>query len=221
VRREEQVAGLATKIKRRLLYNLFLAPRGYGFPVEREIWEQQYREGVWDYLNSTDELAHYMVIVGYVYQLSKAIKHSPSVLDLGCGHGRLLELLAHLDFKSYMGVDLSAAALKQAESLGVERAAFEATDFEQWNFVAGSYDIIILNESLYYAKDPAAMLSRYRDALSPEGVFIVSLNRYGNYAAIWKNIGQFLSVIASTAVENIKGQVWDVKLLSPSLPAES
>lgn len=212
---------LATKIKRRLLYDYYLAPRGYGFPVEREVWEQQYKDGAWDYLNSTDELAHYMVIVGYVHQLSKSAKPSPSLLELGCGHGRLLELLAHLDFKSYLGVDLSAAALEQAESLGVGRAAFEAADFEQWQFAAGAYDIIILSEALYYARNPAAMLSRYLGALSAGGVFIVSLNRYGNYAAIWKKVEQSFGVIASTAVENIKGQVWDVKLLSPALPAES
>ena len=212
---------LATKIKRRLLYDFYLAPRGYGFPVEKEVWERQYKDGVWDHLNSTEELAHYMIIVGYMHQLSKTMGHPPSVLDLGCGHGRLLELLAHLDFKSYLGIDLSEAAIRQAESLGVKHATFEAADFEQWQFAAEAYDIVIINEALYYAKDPAAMMSRYRHALSEGGVFIVSLNRYGNYEIIWKNVSQFLGVMASTAVKNGKGQVWDVKLLAPYVPHQS
>ena len=211
------MAGLANRIKRRLLYDLFLAPRGYGFPVEREVWEQQYSEGSWDYLNSTDELAHYMIIVGYVHQTAKMKGRPLSLLDLGCGHGRLLELLAHVELKSYFGIDLSEVAIKQAESLRVKQAAFEAADFEQWQFTNGAHDIVILNEALYYAKDPAAMLARYRHALGEGGFFIISLNRYGNYEAIWKNVGQLLGVVASTSVDNGKGQVWDVKLLSPSL----
>src|SRR5256885_1209701 len=99
--------------------------RGRGLPEPRSLWDEQYRSGFWNYLNDASELAHYMVIVGYVQHFSA----SPAILDVGCGHGRLLQLLRPYRFKSYLGVDFSAEAIQRAQSLTSPGARFEHVDF--------------------------------------------------------------------------------------------
>ena len=78
----------ATRLAKRLYYLLWLGPRGYGKPVvSKDIWPSQYKQGDWDYCCSIDELARYMVIVGYIHSMYK--HKSPTVLDVGCGYGLL------------------------------------------------------------------------------------------------------------------------------------
>jgi hypothetical protein len=60
----------ATRLAKRLYYLLWLGPRGYGKPVPKDIWLSQYKRGDWDYCRSIDELARYMVIVGYIHRMS-------------------------------------------------------------------------------------------------------------------------------------------------------
>ena len=72
---------------------------GRGTPRPRELWEEEYHSDVWKYLDSASEIAHGMVIVGYVQHFYA----NPAILDVGCGHGRLLQLLEPHPFKSYPG----------------------------------------------------------------------------------------------------------------------
>src|SRR5215470_557846 len=80
-KRREILSRLFSQAFRRLYYSAILAPKGYGTPVSKDTWEHQYKNGVWDKLNSIHEFAHYMVIVGYVHHLSE----TPKILDVGCG----------------------------------------------------------------------------------------------------------------------------------------
>jgi 2-polyprenyl-3-methyl-5-hydroxy-6-metoxy-1,4-benzoquinol methylase len=199
---------LATKAARRFYYDAFLAPKGYGRPVPKATWDSQYQEGAWDHLFSLDELAHYMVIVGYARHLFKA----PKILDVGCGPGRLLELLTSLQFESYVGIDLSSEAIDKARSLGISNATFQVADFEEWT-PKEEFNTVIFNESLCYARRPVDAVLRYTDLLKREGAAIVSLCRFGNHGIIWKNLEAQFSMVDSTTVENSKAQMWDIRVL--------
>ncbi len=56
-----------------------------GKPVSKPDWEQQFKNGEWDYIKQLDELAHYSIIAGYF----QFIKQGCSILDVGCGEGIL------------------------------------------------------------------------------------------------------------------------------------
>lgn len=180
----------------------------YGRPLPAERWDRQYREGALDFLDSIDELAHYAVIAGYVQVLFEA----PAVLDIGCGHGRLVQLLAPLGFRRYVGIDLSREAIARARRTGPANARFHVADFDQWR-PTGRFSVIVFCESLNYAKHPAAALLRYAHALEPGGAIIVSLYRHPNHPRIWRNVERHFRVVDATTVRNRKGQRWDIRVL--------
>ncbi len=197
---------LGRRLLRRFYFDLFLAPRGYGRPIEKAEWERQYESGAWRHLGSLEELGHYTAIVGYI----RSGPREPSVLDVGCGHGRLLELLAP-HFGTYTGIDVSSRAIKSARQLGIPNAEFIVGSFEDWTSTTLS-DYIVFNESLSYAREPARLLSKYLDVLTPDGRVVISLCDYGNHKVIWRKVSQIVQFISSVHIRNDHGQQWDVRL---------
>jgi SAM-dependent methyltransferase len=186
---------------------LLEARRGRGRPIPGAFLDAQYRAGYWKHLDEISELAPCMIIAGYVHHLFE----SPLVLDVGCGHGRMARLLAHFPLEGYTGIDLSPAAIAQARALGINRARFATADFEKWT-PPEQYDVILFQDSLYYATDPVRQLRRYAGALTEHGVFVVSMFRYSNNRIIWRRIDRSFQTVAATRVRNRKGK-WDVRVL--------
>lgn len=180
----------------------------HGRPIPQETWDRQYREGTWENLDSIDQFAHYMVIAGYIHYLFE----SPKILDVGCGQGRLAELLALSSFKSYLGIDFSAEAIRRARLREEDHVRFRVADLNEWNS-SGRFSAIIFCESLNYAIHPISTLLRYAHALEKSGVFIVSLYRHRNHGRIWKNAERYFQIAASTTIINHKGETWDVRVL--------
>jgi SAM-dependent methyltransferase len=189
------------------------ARAGAGRPVPRKHLDAQYRAGYWQHLDSLAELAPCMVIAGYVQHLFAA----PRVLDIGCGHGRLCRILAHFGVESYLGVDLSPEAIEQARARPVEGARFEVGDLETWT-PAETFDVMVFQDSIYYASQPAAQLLRYSEALTAQGVVVVSMFRYSNNAMIWRRIDRSFRTVEATRIQNEKGE-WDVRILRPRDPS--
>jgi len=180
----------------------------HGRPVPRETWDRQYRAGAWESLDSIDEFAHYMVIAGYVHYLFE----SPTILDVGCGQGRLVELLAAFSVKSYLGIDLSTEAIKQAQLREQHHTRFRVADLNEWN-PTRRFSVIVFCESLNYAVHPVSTLLRYARTLERNGAIIVSLYRHRNHGRIWKNAERHFRTADSTTVINHKGQTWDIRVL--------
>ena len=180
----------------------------YGRPIPRETWDQQYRKGKWACLDSMDEIAHYLIVAGYIRRLFRA----PKILDVGCGHGRLVEVLEGFSYTSYLGIDFSAEAIRQAAQLEKTRVRFQVADLNGWH-PARRFSVIVFCESLNYAIHPLATLSNYALALEKNGAIIVSLYRHPHHARIWANVEKIFRTVHSTVVTNHQRQTWDVKVL--------
>jgi 2-polyprenyl-3-methyl-5-hydroxy-6-metoxy-1,4-benzoquinol methylase len=206
----QRILSFPRRVLRRLHYDVVLAPRGYGKPIEKEEWERQYDVGGWNHLGSLDELAHYMAIIGYIRSSSA----NPNVVDVGCGHGRLLELLAP-HFATYLGIDIASNAIARAKQLSIPNTRFEVASFEDWTPTTQA-DVLVFNESLSYAGQPSQVLSRYLSALAPNGNVVISFLDYGNHSAVWKKINHIVRFVSETHIRNDKGQEWDVRLCKPN-----
>lgn len=193
----------------RLYFWLAKAARGAGRPTTKEAFDEQYRGGRWKHLDTVSEMAPCMIAAGYVNHLFRA----PRVLDMGCGHGRLGKLLSRFPLQSYVGVDLSTEAIAQARAAGIENASFIVGDFEV-ALPAQRFDVVVFLDSLYYARDPLAVLRRYSEALDPEGLFIVSMYRYSNNPLILRTLARHFEAVDKTIVRN-RGRRWDIHVLRP------
>ena len=191
-----------------LHYGLVLAPQGKGAPLSKELWDMRYEEGYSEnQLRSLNDFARYMIIAGYIRTLCK----NPSILDVGCGDGILVEMMPTSWFDSYLGIDLSAEAIRKAEGPAAHSTAFKICNFEEW-IPAQKFDAIVFNETLYYATDPAALVSKYAMFLNEGGLVIVSMCRFLHHPImLWRKLGQRFETVDSTAITTHKGELYNVK----------
>jgi 2-polyprenyl-3-methyl-5-hydroxy-6-metoxy-1,4-benzoquinol methylase len=133
-------------------------------------WDAEYAAEKWARLDDIAEVAHYMVILGFLdYGMPR-----PKVLDMGCGHGRLTRLLTRFGFAHYLGVDISAKAVRRVQSLAIPNTRFEVADMNHWG-TTERFDVVVLNESLYYSENPRDLFERAVSWLSEYGLVIVSI----------------------------------------------
>jgi len=183
-----------------------------GMPVPREVWERQYQNGEWNYLESDDEAAHYQAIAQFY------ARHGAghSVLDIGCGTGVMYRYLAAaggMPPYRYTGIDLSAAALEQA-ARREPYADFRQADYSSES-LDGKFGCIIFNETLYCFENPLTILDRCaRDNMEHNAVLIISM--YGDHHDdIWHGIARHHAVLDEAEVENARQVRWKIKVLRP------
>lgn len=194
---------------RRWAYTLWQAPRGIGRPQAASQWDDEYGGGKWRKLDEAPQLGHYAVIVGYVGHF---FPDGARIVDVGCGHGRLFRMVSKLPYWRYVGIDLSAEAIRQTAPLSVECARFEVADFEQWSSPE-RHDVIIFNESIYYAKDPLTQLQRYAGMLEAGGLVILSMVRSSLNWGVARRIRRAFVTLHSSQVRNEHGECWEVSVL--------
>jgi 2-polyprenyl-3-methyl-5-hydroxy-6-metoxy-1,4-benzoquinol methylase len=204
------MAGSLTSVAQRLRSWFWSAWRGHGKPQPLEVWDRQYKAGEWDYLDGLEESDRYSVIIGYIRHCFTRAE----ILDVGCGHGRLLALLHPSWFSRYTGVDVCQEAIDRASRLNVSNATFVTDDLEQWA-PPDPVDVIVFNESLYHARNPAAIVSRYAPALKPGGKIIVSMHEGGNHQIIWRKLDSALRRVHGVHLHSDAGPKWTVRIFDP------
>jgi SAM-dependent methyltransferase len=88
-----------------------------------------------------------------------------SLLEVGCGSGRYLDLMRALGWKRVVGVDFSATAVEQAkETLGLEAYCGELKDI---GLKPESFDAVSLSHTLEHVADPIAFLRDIYRVMKP------------------------------------------------------
>jgi 2-polyprenyl-3-methyl-5-hydroxy-6-metoxy-1,4-benzoquinol methylase len=160
----------------------------------RERWERAYRSGSLDYFGAINEVARYAMLAGYVRLRPAGV----SVLDVGCGDGRLAD---HLPASaSYTGMDLSDAAIHRAQARTGPGRRFLCGDI--MDEVRESADIVVLNEVLYFAPSPEAMLERAAALAGPGGWILVSMWRHPGDRHLWNLLQDRLRVRDQVSLRN-------------------
>jgi SAM-dependent methyltransferase len=103
--------------------------------------------------------------------LQDAIGRGRLVLDLGCRSGALTKHF--LDGNRVVGLDVDAAALAKAESLGI--TPVQANVEEPLPFEDASFDAVVAGELLEHLQFPDALVAEVRRVLRPDGVFVGSV----------------------------------------------
>ncbi len=161
-------------------------------PLSAQRWERSYTTGEFDYMRDLSELPRYSLLIGYL----RTYPGRASVLDIGCGTGWLRELLAEEDFDTYVGLDLSAEAIRTASSLADPRTSFTAGDAMKVELPA--VDVVVLNEMIYYAPSPRALIRRIASILPSGGLVLSSIWRHAGDRALWRLLDEELELVAAS-----------------------
>lgn len=99
------------------------------------------------------------------------------VLDVGCGRGRALQLMAReFPASQFLGADLSQEAVDYASAetaaAGLSNLRFRQKDLTEF-VLEDRFDLITAFDAIHDQKDPAAVLRGIRHHLRPNGVFLM------------------------------------------------
>jgi 2-polyprenyl-3-methyl-5-hydroxy-6-metoxy-1,4-benzoquinol methylase len=171
-------------------------------------WDREYARGDWDRLNADSELLRYAAVFGQIYRRPK----SPAVLDVGCGAGRLLEMVSLLDHELYVGLDVSEEAVQRSRALGIPRSEFAVGAAESFQ-TEHRFDVIVFNEVMYYLKEPAEVALRYAGMLKPNGLVVVSMFQCGPANKVWRKLKADFETLHTARVVNERSHTWNVHVL--------
>ena len=100
-----------------------------------------------------------------------------TVLDLGTGTGRMLQLLADERVERAVGIDNSHSMLAVARA-NLERAEVRRVDLRQGDvytppFEHGTFDLVVIHQVLHFLDDPARAVREAARLLSPGGRLLI------------------------------------------------
>lgn len=101
------------------------------------------------------------------------------ILDVGCGDGFHLDLLAEFGSKSWklcgIDVDERAAALGRSKGIDIEIGTLESSEFAD-----NEFDLIFTVQTIEHVSDPSGFLSHIRRLLKPSGKLVVVTDNTGS-----------------------------------------
>jgi 2-polyprenyl-3-methyl-5-hydroxy-6-metoxy-1,4-benzoquinol methylase len=109
--------------------------------------------------------AHLDLLVRYLPATAMGGKR---LLDVGCGNGQALEILADLGWQ-VCGVEIDPRAVEAARSRGLD--VREGT-LAQAQFPEGSFDAVTSSHVIEHVHDPRALLADSRRVLAPGGALV-------------------------------------------------
>jgi 2-polyprenyl-3-methyl-5-hydroxy-6-metoxy-1,4-benzoquinol methylase len=116
-------------------------------------------------------------ILPLVQGLTESLKRGIEVLEVGCGSGRALNLMASEFLKSnFVGYDLSEEAIGRAQSdatkLGLKNISFVVKDVSNIG-ESEHFDLIAAFDAIHDQAKPDKVLREIAKALRPEGTFLM------------------------------------------------
>ena len=167
-----------------------------------ERWTDAYDSGALEYYGTLDELARYSLLVGYVgfFFPPGPDRTRPRVLDVGCGTGLLRARLEGTSVGEYVGVDLSPTAVEVAERRRLPGSTFVAGDVATLDL--GRFDVVVLNEMLYYVEDVELFLARLGQRLEPSGLLLVSMWRHPGDRSLWRTVDERFPLVDRVEARN-------------------
>jgi ubiquinone/menaquinone biosynthesis C-methylase UbiE len=108
--------------------------------------------------------------------IEEKLKAGARVVDIGCGHGSSTVLMAQaFPNSTFTGVDFHApsveAARTKARDAGVANVSFEVAAAK--DFTGRDYDLACIFDAIHDMGDPAGAAAHIRQALKPDGSFMV------------------------------------------------
>jgi 2-polyprenyl-3-methyl-5-hydroxy-6-metoxy-1,4-benzoquinol methylase len=157
-------------------------------------WDRGYAAGEHESYEGLGERGRFGVLVGYLGLIDGPL----DIIDIGCGTGVLRGRVPDEKVKSYLGVDTSAEAIRQAQARGQARTRYETSSVPE----QGSFDVVICNEMLMLVEDWDDFLTKAARLVRPHGLFLTSNTRYHGDFMLRRKLDEYFDKIDETVVIN-------------------
>ena len=107
-------------------------------------------------------------------EILKRVPCRSKVLDVGCGTGKLMEILRTHNNCECIGVDISEVAVKIVQQKGFEAFQCKVPSFPV-ELATDTFDVCTMTEILEHLDDPLAVLKRVSDLVKPGGLVIATV----------------------------------------------
>ena len=123
-------------------------------------------------------------------------KSYDSLLDVGCGTGFLIDMLAGQKPAYYVGLDLSTEMIKMAKQKNIAGADFMEGSADKLPFPDDSFDIVTCSQSFHHYPYPDKAMSEAFRVLKKSGLYILSDTGIGGLGA-WIDNHIFFKIATS------------------------
>ncbi|MBQ8111155.1 MAG: class I SAM-dependent methyltransferase [Clostridia bacterium] len=106
-----------------------------------------------------------------------------AVLDVGCGTGFLIDILAKQRSARYCGVDLSDEMIRVAKGKDIPGAEFTVGSADRLPYADESFDIVACSQSFHHYPYPEKAMREAKRVLKSGGVYILSDTGIGGIGA--------------------------------------
>jgi 2-polyprenyl-3-methyl-5-hydroxy-6-metoxy-1,4-benzoquinol methylase len=115
--------------------------------------------------------------LGAVEELDERLRRGINVLDIGCGTGHAINLMAReYPQSNFAGYDIAEDAIARANSearvMGLSNAQFKVVDVADLP-AQPKFDLITAFDAIHDQADPVAVLRKVNEALAPHGTFLM------------------------------------------------
>ncbi len=117
-----------------------------------------------------------------IAQLVRDIPYE-ALLDVGCGTGFLINILARRKPARYCGLDLSGEMIRVAEGKAIPGAEFTEGSADRLPYPDGSFDIVACSQSFHHYPYPEKAMQEAKRVLKPGGLYILSDTGIGGVGA--------------------------------------
>ena len=117
--------------------------------------------------------------------IAEQIRELPyeSLLDVGCGTGFLIDLLAKQRSARYCGADLSDGMIRMAKEKRIEGAEFAVSSADKLPYPDETFDIVTCSQSFHHYPYPEQAMREAKRVLKPGGLYILSDTGIGGVGA--------------------------------------
>ncbi len=106
-----------------------------------------------------------------------------ALLDVGCGTGFLIDMLAKQHRARYAGLDLSDKMIEEAQKKHIPEAEFVTGSADRLPFSAAGFDVVTCSQSFHHYPYPEKAMAEAFRVLKPGGLYILSDTGVGGIGA--------------------------------------